>query len=223
MLELEVGVKQSNAIDCSVFICKFADFTSRGAILMFRSEHISYLWARMLHEIAVRRIAWTETSDMILEHISSGYEWFSLTNHPFLPSTSISVVKNGYLLESVFANGFVIDLFSFRKIAQLWACVFVASRSPRIILGHLIVRSLRPAISWAHYSPIRKPFYVSKFLWKVPKSSFRQFTRGIKNYCSRENPNFRFTISTKFYPLQVVFYSINAREYRRAYRFPRHV
>lgn len=51
-------VPQQNSIsDCGIFVCKYADFLSRGANMNFSHIHMNYFRARMAHELIVGRIA----------------------------------------------------------------------------------------------------------------------------------------------------------------------
>lgn len=49
--------QQDNSDDCGVFVCKFADFISRGAEITFRASHMRYFRSRIAHELLMQRVA----------------------------------------------------------------------------------------------------------------------------------------------------------------------
>ena len=49
--------QQNNCDDCGVFVCKFADFITRGAEVTFEARHMRYFRARIAHEIMMQRVA----------------------------------------------------------------------------------------------------------------------------------------------------------------------
>ncbi len=49
--------QQNNSDDCGVFVCKFADFITRGAEVTFEARHMKYFRARIAHEIMMQRVA----------------------------------------------------------------------------------------------------------------------------------------------------------------------
>ncbi|CAN8074298.1 unnamed protein product [Agarophyton chilense] len=48
--------QQTNSDDCGVFLCKYADFLSRGwSDFTFSQDHMNYFRARMAHELLMKK------------------------------------------------------------------------------------------------------------------------------------------------------------------------
>ncbi|VDO28925.1 unnamed protein product [Haemonchus placei] len=48
--------RQMNGSDCGVFACKFAEFASRRAPIVFTQEHMPYYRQRMLYELVMKKL-----------------------------------------------------------------------------------------------------------------------------------------------------------------------
>ncbi|KAE9416892.1 hypothetical protein Angca_009064, partial [Angiostrongylus cantonensis] len=48
--------RQMNGSDCGVFLCKFAEFASRRAPIVFTQQHMPYYRRRMLYELVKKKL-----------------------------------------------------------------------------------------------------------------------------------------------------------------------